>query len=54
MFKELSGDKVDNFPKMLDSKWELIYEDKNMTQDSSKFRKFVQAVQNKQNIMLVV
>lgn len=30
MFKELSSDKVDNFGKMMESKWELIYEDKNL------------------------
>lgn len=27
-FKELSGDKVENFGKMMDSKWDLIFEDK--------------------------
>jgi hypothetical protein len=44
MFKELSSDKIDNFSKLVDSRWDLIYEDKNLSQDSSKFRKFVQSV----------
>jgi hypothetical protein len=28
MFKELTHDKVENFPKMMSSKWDLIFEDK--------------------------
>lgn len=28
MFQELSADKVDNFDKLQDSKWDLIYEEK--------------------------
>ena len=37
----------------MESKWELIYEDKNLTQDTSKFKKFVNAVQNKSNVILL-
>ena len=28
MFKELTHDKVENFPKLIESKWDLIFEDK--------------------------
>jgi hypothetical protein len=28
MFKELTHDKVENFPKLMSSKWDLIFEDK--------------------------
>lgn len=54
MFKEIASDKVDNFAKLQESKWELIYEDKQLTQDSQKFKKFVHSVQNKSNIILLV
>lgn len=28
MFKEITADKVDNFNRLIDSKWEMIFEDK--------------------------
>lgn len=54
-FKEISADKVDNFGKMVDSKWDLIFEDKaHQNQNPSKFRQFVKSVSNKTNVIIFV
>jgi len=48
MFKEISGDKVENFSKLVESKWDLIFEDKaHQNQNPAKFKSFVKAVSNK-------
>ena len=54
MFKEISADKVDSFEKLKDGKWELIFEDRtHSNQNTTKFRKFVSAVSNKQNVIIL-
>jgi hypothetical protein len=54
-FKDISEDKVENFSKMVnDTKWDLIFSAKSPIMDSSKFRQFVLATENKSNIMILL
>jgi len=48
-FKELAGPKIDGFDQMLENQWELLFYDTDPQLESGKFKKFVQAVQDKPN-----
>ena len=55
MFKELSGEKVDNFTKLVDGKWDLVFDERaHQNQNPAKFKTFVKAVSGKQNVIILV
>ncbi len=55
MFKQLSGDKVEDFQKLVESKWDLIFEDKqHQNQNPAKFKTMVKAVNGKANVIIFV
>ncbi len=44
-----------NYQKMMESKWELVFEDRtHQNQSPARFKKFVQSISNKSNVIILV
>jgi len=54
-FKELSGEKVDSFPKLIEGKWDLSFEERaHQNQNPAKFKTFVKAISGKANVIILM
>ena len=53
-FRDISSPHTGDFKQMLGCQWELIFEDKtHKAQDNTMFRKFVNSVQNRSNVIVL-